>query len=1341
MSGGFVLGRTYVLIPVLLLTLVLVVPSQALDVTVDNEIPEYILQDHLNLTGSSSMSSSKWVDATTSDFSKGTTTNVSVTSGTVTLSPELDFKILNSGNPVLSPGSTPEWDRVLMTGFDVIAVSGTYYMFYVGSLGTSLTTLRHIGVATSSDGISWTKYSGNPVLRAGVDSYDRTNLNDPEVVYHNNTFHLWYGGNHLWYGGNHGNQGGGMQDVDICYATSPDGFNWTKSASNPVMQNGGEAWNRHALRPFDVQMNGTTFVMYYKAVTATGGGPKPWLALATSTDGVSWVQNTSNPLRQSPANGWEEGQTECGTWETANGTHRIWTMADGTPWKLGYIWSKNGVDWTDSGGPILSPKGGTIYSSHIKFPAIVKEGDTYLLYAKCVNNAGTRTIGAFRVTPQKMDGSFVSRIYDAGGPVSVTGFGWNFTNLIGPSGTEVISKGGHADYYFRYANSTDDWSTWRYMNPWSNIWGLSARYFQYKIAFTAYADWFRVRHDNFTLSFDIPISSIEVRVDGGAWEDVNGTFAEWYRNVSLHDGDYGIGLRVTDSIGGVVVKSFPVKVDLYPPTGNITIEEGRFATNSTNVLIEMEAFDTHGPIMVQLSRRPDFQGATWNQLYSGVYGILNDPYGPVTVYARFRDAAGRISETYNDTIVIDTRPPEGLLLIDDGAKYTKTTAVALNVSWVDLTGVVAMQVSNDPAFEGALWQDPMERFAWQIGEIDGEQTVYVRIQDAVGWVTTLSDSIILDRTIPSASISIEDDAPFTTSLDVKLDITLHDEHPIRFKLANSGDPWPDAWRDLASPIEIPWTLSSGPDGRREVSLLVEDAAGNTVTIGDDIILDTTPPEGEISIDGGARFTTSVLVQIELNASDATSGLDKMRVWSDENPPRETWQSVKGFFDWTLEPGDGHKTVYVEIRDMAGLTTTLDASIIIDMTPPKGTMSIEGVWEYAITNQVTLALFISDNYGLANMRIANDQSFDSSVWVPYSSTVPWNLGETEGNVWVYLEVTDHAGNSFIASVSTILDLTDPIVSIEVNDGDEATLLLSVLGLWAASDANGITEAAFSEDGSFTTPQWRPTVPQGSVEGMVLEFNFTGSDGLKILYIRVRDESVRTSTASDDIWYVSSRPEGTLTIVGYGGLLDWTNHTSVDTRFSWTDASPVTDYRQAFTIEDLSDSEWHPVTMNELIYMELQGEDGEKVLYAQLLGPHNVSSLPFSDSIILDTQPPTVVLVQPTRTRTEEGSVPLNVSVSDNIDPSPVIKWRVNGGEWRPYTGQDRVSLKEGKNLIEIAARDHATNLGVASTEIVLDQGFEVSAGSWLILLVLLVVAAGVGFWYGNELRKKRAEERG
>ncbi|MCI0437811.1 MAG: hypothetical protein L0177_01615 [Chloroflexi bacterium] len=71
---------------------------------------------------------------------------------------------------VLTPGPSGSWDAQLggtITPCGVVKKDGTYFLYYIGGSFTGSngdSRNRSLGVATSSDGISFTKYSGNPIM-------------------------------------------------------------------------------------------------------------------------------------------------------------------------------------------------------------------------------------------------------------------------------------------------------------------------------------------------------------------------------------------------------------------------------------------------------------------------------------------------------------------------------------------------------------------------------------------------------------------------------------------------------------------------------------------------------------------------------------------------------------------------------------------------------------------------------------------------------------------------------------------------------------------------------------------------------------------------------------------------------------------------------------------------------------------------------------------------------------------------------------------------------------------------------------------------------------------------
>jgi predicted GH43/DUF377 family glycosyl hydrolase len=126
-----------------------------------------------------------------------------------------------AGNPVLTPGPNGAWDADTVCEPRVLRVGAQYYMFYTHCAGS-----HGIGLATSSDGKSWTKYAGNPVLTiAAGGAWDNQQVSWGDVYYDGQRFFMWYPGR------KNTDTGG----FSLGLATSTDGKSWTRSPNNPVM--------------------------------------------------------------------------------------------------------------------------------------------------------------------------------------------------------------------------------------------------------------------------------------------------------------------------------------------------------------------------------------------------------------------------------------------------------------------------------------------------------------------------------------------------------------------------------------------------------------------------------------------------------------------------------------------------------------------------------------------------------------------------------------------------------------------------------------------------------------------------------------------------------------------------------------------------------------------------------------------------------------------------------------------------------------------------------------------------------------------------------------------------
>lgn len=185
-----------------------------------------------------------------------------------------------SDEPIIT--ATPgEWDEDAVSHCAVSYDGKTYYMWYSGSSSG----VSKVGLATSSDGIRWTKFENNPVFIPSDDGWDGANCGQSVVTYRNGKFHMFFlGANRLeccsW---------------SIGYATSPDGINWTRAQSNPVLTSTGSGWESQSMGTAGLVIMNDTLHVWYSAESERTG--KWAIGLAT----MPWQEGDNSIARDSSA--------------------------------------------------------------------------------------------------------------------------------------------------------------------------------------------------------------------------------------------------------------------------------------------------------------------------------------------------------------------------------------------------------------------------------------------------------------------------------------------------------------------------------------------------------------------------------------------------------------------------------------------------------------------------------------------------------------------------------------------------------------------------------------------------------------------------------------------------------------------------------------------------------------------------------------------------------------------------------------------------------------------------------------------------------------------------------
>jgi len=634
------------------------------------------------------------------------------------------------------------------------------------------------------------------------------------------------------------------------------------------------------------------------------------------------------------------------------------------------------------------------------------------------------------------------------------------------------------------------------------------------------------------------------------------------------------------------------------------------------------------------------------------YQDLVLPENDTTIWVRVTDVAGDTNLT-SIKVSVDTTPPEGGVVINDGAFSTGASTVTLKFNATDRYGIAKVMVNSSRDFTGCAWQDYAPTLAWTMQPGDGDKTTFVKFRDRAGWESAVAnDSIYLDTVPPVGSVVIDGNATYTSTLEVDLTIEATDPSGLGNMMVGLVPTFEGA---TVVPYQehVAFTLGPG-DGEKRVYVAFWDSLGHlSGPASDSILLDTKPPVGTFKINDGAKYANSTRVELSMSALD-TSGVAAMRASEDPALLDADWVPYAPTMPFTMTPGDGEKRVYASFLDILGLESAVaEASIILKTTLPVVTVTINDGEGYTRVTSITVQFEVTQNGPATRMQVGEDPTLARASIASFKPEVSLILSPGEGERHIYARVFDVAGNAGpIASATIVLDDTAPTVTVTINGGALYTNSTHVMLGIAITDNFLVTTLEVSEDQGFVNSRTEPA------SAVPIAFTVTGADGKKTVYVRAMDAAGNLGpVAKGSITVDTVPPVLTLKLDGTA-----TSTRSRDVKLS-LDARDGGQVQEMLLWEGASPQGASAAAFKDTVTFTVSASDGEKTISARVKDAAGNWGAASSVKVVLDMTAPTTVV---TAVAPKAGKLDVALTWSSTDAQSGAshyqVQYRESSGEW-------------------------------------------------------------------------------
>ena len=642
--------------------------------------------------------------------------------------------------------------------------------------------------------------------------------------------------------------------------------------------------------------------------------------------------------------------------------------------------------------------------------------------------------------------------------------------------------------------------------------------------------------------------------------------------LTLPDGNWPALVTVTDSVGNTasVNGSLLVAINNLPdPTFNLAFGNGALdaaeatatqtlsgntgvsgAGQSVNVAIS--GLNDDAPFSAAVDANGNW---SLNLTPAQLAGLAN---GTHTITVTASDIAGNSDTVTQDVVTgVTTSTPtvsgqlfgngylslaeatNGVTLTGSTGNQGENQAVSLSI---DIGGVNYTGTVN----ADGTWSVPIPAGALTSLQ-NGEHTLNVTAVDAAGNIVTQPFTFTSDFVVPVPTVDAQFNDGYINADDAATGFTLTgstgetgDGQSVTVTMGT------ESYTATVTP-EGRWSLALTPaqldvfnDGTYAVSVTATDIAGNSTTISNSLVLDTSAPDLTINAfaaDNALNYAESIVPQTLSGTAGGAEAGSLVNVTLGGASLGTATIGADGSWNLVLTPEQmatftPSTTLAVSVTDLAGNVTSGNATFTVDLTPPPGPLvtlgTVSGDNIISTADVGTVALNgTAANLGadaLVNVVIGTTTyttTIDASG--NWTTSVPVADFGSDGNVVITVNATGSDGTTSTSGTVGV-DLTPPTVTLNAFAGDnivnasESDLSQSISGTASISEAgrsvvvtlnNKTYSAIVQSDGS-----WSTSVPAADMQAL--------PDGQQTITAQLSDAAGNVGSASQPVTVDTTAP---------------------------------------------------------------------------------------------------------------------------------------------------------------------------------------------------------------------------